>query len=129
MAINLNEKILFHFVGNQAGNFESYWKPLMENKPDNCVVWGERSDVWKFYQFADLFLFTSKLENKPLCINEAKSWGVPILMRYLTNYSDIYTDKSIKFLSDDINKNISHIKEYNCSRMIHHIIGISFQCI
>jgi hypothetical protein len=23
----------FHFVGNQAGNFESYWKPLMETLP------------------------------------------------------------------------------------------------
>jgi hypothetical protein len=23
----------FHFVGNQAGNFESYWKPLMETPP------------------------------------------------------------------------------------------------
>jgi len=111
IAKHFNQDVQFHFVGNQAGNFESYWKPLMENKPDNCIVWDERSDVWKFYQFADLFLFTSKLENKPLCINEAISWGVPILMRYLTNYSDIYTDESIKFLSDDINKNISDIKE------------------
>jgi len=35
-------KIKFHFVGNQAGNFEHYWKPIMEFKPDNCVIWGER---------------------------------------------------------------------------------------
>jgi hypothetical protein len=30
----------FHFVGNQAGNFESYWKPLMETLP-NVTVWEE----------------------------------------------------------------------------------------
>ena len=29
-------KIKFHFVGNQAGNFETYWGPIMETKPDNC---------------------------------------------------------------------------------------------
>ncbi len=36
-------KIKFHFVGNQAMNFEHYWLPLMKDKPDNCVVWGERT--------------------------------------------------------------------------------------
>ncbi len=36
-------KIKFHFVGNQAMNFENYWRPLMDFKPDNCIVWGERN--------------------------------------------------------------------------------------
>ena len=38
-------KIKFHFVGNQAMNYEHYWLPLMKHKPDNCVIWGERDDV------------------------------------------------------------------------------------
>ena len=52
-------KIKFHFIGNQASNFEDYWRPLMENKPDNCVVWGERDDVDTFIQSSDVFLFPS----------------------------------------------------------------------
>jgi glycosyltransferase involved in cell wall biosynthesis len=57
--------IKFHFLGNQAGNFESYWKPLMDNKAtnkklDNVVVWGERHDVSDFVSACDLFLFCSK---------------------------------------------------------------------
>ena len=40
----------FHFIGNQAPNFKNYWEPLMYNKPNNCIVWGERDDVYKFYQ-------------------------------------------------------------------------------
>jgi glycosyltransferase involved in cell wall biosynthesis len=39
------QKVRFHFLGNQAGNFKDYWGPLMNNKPDNCIVWGERHDV------------------------------------------------------------------------------------
>lgn len=55
-----DEKIMFHFLGNQADNFRHYWEPLMKNKPDNCVVWGERSDVDTFLKASDLFLFPSR---------------------------------------------------------------------
>ena len=56
-------KIKFHFVGNQAMNFEDYWKPLMDFKPKNCVVWGERDDTDMFYKACDLFYFSSNLSN------------------------------------------------------------------
>jgi len=58
-------KIKFHFVGNQAMNFENYWRPLMDFKPDNCIVWGERNDVDTFYEACDFFYFSSKLELNP----------------------------------------------------------------
>jgi|GEM_PF-1494302 len=41
-------EIDFHFVGNQAPNFEHYWSPLMKEKPNNCFIWGERDDVDNF---------------------------------------------------------------------------------
>jgi len=66
-------KIQFHFVGNQAGNFEDYWAPLMKHKPENCVIWGERDDVDTFYAASDMFYFSSKLELNPLSIKEALS--------------------------------------------------------
>jgi hypothetical protein len=47
--------IQFHFIGNTAGNFESYWSPILKNLPSNCRVWGERSDVDTFYSSMDLF--------------------------------------------------------------------------
>jgi hypothetical protein len=82
-------KILFHFVGNQAINFESYWEPLMNNKPINCVVWGERDDVDNFYKASDLFYFSSILELNPLSIKEALSYKLPSLFRKLDTY--LYT--------------------------------------
>lgn len=98
-------KIKFHFVGNQADNFKYYWEPLMKNKPDNCIVWGERSDVHKFYEAADLFLFTSRgfstdKETSPLVIRESIGYGVPSLIYNLSVYQNMY-DKypNINYLS------------------------------
>jgi len=87
----------FHCVGNQADNFKDYWEPLMENKPDNLTWWGERSDVEKFYQAMDLFLFTSRgtekdKETMPLVLREAISYQIPTLLFKLPVYLD-YFDK------------------------------------
>ena len=98
-------KIKFHFVGNQAINFESYWKPLMDSKPDNCVVWGERTDTDKFYKASDLFYFSSKLELNPLSIKEALSYGLPSIFRRLHTYLDTYDNTElVTYIDDDIYK-------------------------
>ena len=107
-----DKKIQFHFVGNQAGNFQEYWSPLMKNKPDNCKVWGERNDVEKFYESMDLFLFTSTYELNPLVIKEALSYKMPVLMYDLEPYDGCYdNNKNVKFLSNDNDRNV--IKIYN----------------
>ena len=59
-----NYKIKFHFLGNQASNFSSYWKPLMDWKEsnsnlDNCIIHGETSNTEEFIKASDLFLFPS----------------------------------------------------------------------
>ena len=87
-----DEKIKFHFIGNQAGNFEEYWGPLMQNKPDNCTVWGERSDVDLFLEASDLFLFPSILELNPLCVKEAMEYSLPIMLFQLDTYCGKYKD-------------------------------------
>ena len=113
----LDYKIKFHFIGNQAENFKSYWEPLMEEKPDNCIVWGERNDVDKFYEMADLFLFTSRgfagdKETSPLVIREAIGYNVPSLIYNLDVYQNMYNKYSnIKYLSDNIEENEEKILE------------------
>mgnify|MGYP001090570174 FL=1 len=96
-------KIKFHFVGNQAVNFEEYWAPLMKFKPSNCVVWGERTDTDKFYKAADMFYFSSKLELNPLSIKEALSYGLPSIFRKLHTYLDTYDNHPlVTYIDDDI---------------------------
>ena len=110
-------KIKFHFFGNMAGNFEDYWKPLLENKPENCIIWDERNDLHKFYSCMDLFLFTSKLENRPLSVIEALSNNMKVLMYNLSNYKGEFSKyNNVEFLTKDLNYN---------TKLIRHALNIS----
>ena len=109
----------FHSVGNQADNFKWYWEPLMENKPDNLTWWNERSDVDRFYQAMDLFLFTSRGNNNdketmPLVIREAISHQIPVLIYNLPVYQN-YFDKfdSVNYLEfDKFESNVGLVKSF-----------------
>lgn len=110
--------ILFHFIGNQAENFSNYWKPLMESKPDNCIVWGERGDIDTFMEAADLFLFPSKgdrgnKELNPIVIKEAQAFTtLPKLMYNLDVYLNKYNDKlDFNFLNGNIEHDAQKIVE------------------
>ena len=117
-----DQPIQFHFIGNQADNFKTYWEPIMSNFPPNCKWWGERHDVDTFYEMADLFLFTSRgfitdKETMPLVIREAISWKVPSLIYNLDvylNYFDTFT--TIKYL-DTKNKDKNVIKILNSLKL------------
>lgn len=91
----LDFPIEFHFIGNTAPNFEHYWGPILSDLPSNCKLWGERQDTDKFYQAADLFVFTSTWELNPIVIKECLSWGTPILMRRLSPYMDSYDNNPL----------------------------------
>ena len=96
-------KIKFHFVGNQAMNFEEYWAPLMKHKPENCIIWGERDDVDTFYSACDMFYFSSKLELNPLSIKEALSYKLPCIFRKLHTYLDTYdSNPLVTYIDDDL---------------------------
>ncbi len=101
VARQLEDKpIKFHFVGNQSIHSD-YWMPLMENKPDNCIVWGEREDTDKFYQACDLFYFSTKLELFPLVVRESLSYKLPIMMKKLHTYLDTYDNNELVYYIED----------------------------
>lgn len=90
-----NYPIQFHFVGNMADNFRSYWEPLLKNLPSNVKIWGERSDVDNFYSCMDMMLFTSRgtgtdKETSPLVIRESIGYNLPALIFNLPVYLGMY---------------------------------------
>jgi autotransporter strand-loop-strand O-heptosyltransferase len=107
----------FHFVGNQAGNFQHYWEPLMKDLPDNVHVWGERNDVDEFMAGSDLFLFNSTFECNPLVIREAIGHGLPIIARNLPQYGDMFTkyitDLDPSKLKEQVYEQLKNPKTYN----------------
>jgi autotransporter strand-loop-strand O-heptosyltransferase len=82
--------MMFHFVGNLAGNFKHYWEPLMQDLPPNVKVWGERTDIDHFMIASDLFMFNSTWECNPLVLREAIGHGLPIVARNLPQYAGMY---------------------------------------
>ena len=118
--------VRFHFLGNQAGNFESYWKPLMEDLPENCIVHGESDRVSSFIKDCDMFLFTSRgdrgnKELNPIAIKEALEYPhIPKMMFNLDVYCNKYDDyRDVVYLSgdsytDSVNiRTILNLKEKN----------------
>lgn len=109
------QPIQFHLVGNTAANFSNYWQPLLQNLPSNVKVWGERSDVERFYSCMDLFLFTSRGHNQdketsPLVIREAIGYGIPSLIYNLPVYLGMYdTYDNIEYLDESADYNMTLI--------------------
>lgn len=124
----LNYNIQFHFVGNQAENFKSYWEPLMKDFPSNCVWHNERVDVDKFYKACDLFYFPSLFELCPISIKEALSYNLPIFISQLETYENKY-DNIATYIDEDINKSadklllfLNYKKDINLELPILHIL-------
>ena len=109
--------VQFHFVGNQAGNFQHYWEPLMKDLPPNVHVWGERNDVDEFMGDVDLFLFNSTFECNPLVIREAIGHGLPIIARNLPQYGNMFTeyitDLDPKRLEEQVREQLKNPKTYD----------------
>lgn len=104
----IDYNVKFHFLGNQAGNFEDYWKPLMEDLPSNCIVHGESNDVANFIKNCDMFLFPSKgdrgnKELNPIAIKEALEHPhISKMMFNLDVYCNKYNDyKDVVYLTGD----------------------------
>jgi glycosyltransferase involved in cell wall biosynthesis len=107
----------FHSLGNRADNFKWYWEPLVNEQPSNLTWWNERTDVDKFYQAMDLFLFTSRghendKETMPLVIREAISSQIPVLIYNLPVYLNYFHKFSgVSYLEfDNFNNNLEKIK-------------------
>lgn len=92
----------FYFIGNQAGNFQHYWEPLMKDLPNNVKVLGERDDVDDFLKEANVFMFNSTLECNPLVLREAIGYNLPIIAHNLPQYAGMY-DKYIQPIDTDLN--------------------------
>lgn len=106
--------VQFHFIGNTADNFKAYWQPLLDHRPDNCTLYGERADVERFYGAMDLFFFASKSELNPIVLKEALSWSMPVVMRQLTNCPQYNREPLVRYYTD-VDEAVGMIRGYSPS--------------
>ena len=96
----LDKEVEFHFLGNECFKVKCGIENL--DSP-NCRIWGERNDVDNFYSSMDLFLFPSKRELNPLCVKEALSWDIPVLMNKIEScnlYKKYENNPGVTFIDD-----------------------------
>jgi len=107
----------FHFVGGLTDNYKYYWEELVSNKPHNCTIWGERNDVNLFYSSVDGVIFPSQgrygdTETNPLAIKEAIAWQIPLFLKNIPVYMNMYPESNlIKFMTDDRDKNCKILRD------------------
>jgi len=103
--------VQFHFVGALPDNYRDHWQDLVDNKPQNCVIWKERSDVHNFYSCVDAVIFPSEgkygdTETNPLAIKEAIAWDIPLFLRNIPVYMNGYQESSkLKWMAQDLEEN------------------------
>ena len=122
----------FQFIGNQAGNFQSYWEPLMKDLPSNCTVLGEIDNVSRVLRNYDMFLFPSKgdknnKELNPIAIKEALQYKeMPKLMYNLDVYHNKYNDyEDVVYLTgDSYTDSMNMVKILNLQRKEKELIVI-----
>jgi hypothetical protein len=90
----------------------------MQDKPDNCMVWGERDDVYNFLEASDVFFFPSKgdrgnKELNPIAIKEAMEYDDLVKAMYnLDVYCNKYNDaENIVYLTGDIGSDATNLIE------------------
>ena len=76
---------------------------MMRNAPDNLTITGVISldDVRDYYVAADIFVLPSVQENHPMCVLEAASAELPIVLRDIPQYDDTFKGDAIMAKTDD----------------------------
>ena len=103
--------IKFHFFGNMADNFKNYYEPLIKDKPYNCIIHGELSNIDDYIQAADLIIHPSTIELNPLVIKEALQYDdLPILISNIETHKQLYgLNDQVSFLNMNIDDDVCYI--------------------
>jgi glycosyltransferase involved in cell wall biosynthesis len=90
---------------------------LQRGLENRIVFHGQQDDVASFYRQADLLVFPSRLENSPIVLLEAMSFGVPSLsiradgQRYINANHEIITAEHDGFLADGEEQFVQKLQE------------------
>ncbi len=86
--------ITFKKLGADYANMQK----LMSNLPKNMIITGvvDHSVVRDYYIAADIFCLPAEQENHPMCVLEAASAELPIILRDIHEYDDTFKHDAIR---------------------------------
>lgn len=76
---------------------------LMKNIPKNMTITGviPHSSVRDYFIAADIFCLPAEQENHPMCVLEAASANLPIILRDMPEYDDTFGNNAIRCKDND----------------------------
>ena len=68
-------------------------KTMLQQQPENLTITGliPYAEMNGYYNLADLYCFPSFQENFPFSVVEAAACGLPLILRDITEYEDIFS--------------------------------------
>jgi len=81
----------------------AHMQKLMDTVPENMMITGviPHSEVRKYFIAADIFCLPAEQENHPMCVLEAASAGLPIVLRDIVEYDDTFKHDAIRCGDED----------------------------
>lgn len=99
-------KIKWHIIGD--GILKSEIESLInkENLNDNIILYGAKSNPYRYMKNADLFLLTSYHEAAPMVFDEATYLGVPIFATETTSTKEMIEDRNAGWICKNNDQDI-----------------------
>lgn len=100
-------EVQFIWVGGipfkQLGADYKAMEKLMKTLPANMRITGviPHSDVKQYMQAADVFCLPAEQENHPMCVLEAASAELPIVLRDIAEYDDTFGNDALRCSNDE----------------------------
>ena len=92
----------FIFVGD-GQTLDELKSKALENKLDNVLFLGERSDTNRIYGLFDIFCLPSLFEGLPLTVIEAQAYGLPCLVSLnVTTEADLHINDYLQINTNDV---------------------------
>jgi 1,2-diacylglycerol-3-alpha-glucose alpha-1,2-galactosyltransferase len=109
--------VQFVWVGGipfkQLGADYAKMQKLMESAPANLLITGviPHEKVRDYLAAADVFCLPAEQENHPMCVLEAASAGLPIILRDIPEYNDTFGSDAIRVLDDGFVKAVKKLRD------------------
>lgn len=97
----------------QLGADYAEMQKLIASAPKNLTITGviPHEDVRDFFLVANVFCLPAEQENHPMCVLEAASASLPIVLRDIPEYNDTFGDDAIRCQDDDFVAAITSLRD------------------
>ncbi|RCL41263.1 MAG: glycosyltransferase [Gammaproteobacteria bacterium] len=109
---NFKGKLIFAGEGTKSVNFKNFINSSMQNKKDDLIFLGQRSDIYSLMHKAEFIALCSNFETFPLIIPEAGSISKPLILSKVGGNQEILKNRHDALFASTLSEWIEAINFY-----------------